>query len=190
MEIQKTRYITDSYYFSKKTSLIGDFRKLISVSAKSVGNNCNYYHAELLSPIRGAKETKKSGSLPKNKKEKSQFIENIVNWIFDNSKSDELFVLFLDDSPIDRKKCSKFCHHDDTCCWDLNLTEKEFKSLRNDLKSNNLPTDIFYDSSKAVYIKKENGVFGKFLEKIGFVWENKVYYSPKQAEAMKNQGVN
>lgn len=176
------------HYYNSLGNEQTSLKKIVNVTAKSLAIHCTHYYAQIIDPVKGLKETKKSGKLPKNKKEKNILIENIINWIFDNSKCDELFTLFLDENMINSEDCTKFCHYDDTCCWDLNLTEAEFKALQKELKQNNLPAEIFYDSSKTICIDKDVGIIGKIFRKLGFECENTIYYSPKQWQSMKKQG--
>lgn len=56
--------------------------------------------------------------LPNLKEEKREFIKSIVDWIFANSFSLELFKLILNDTEIssDSLENAVFYHPDDTCC--------------------------------------------------------------------------
>ncbi|MFN3925719.1 MAG: hypothetical protein ACK4QL_00010 [Pseudanabaenaceae cyanobacterium] len=73
-----------------------------------------------------------------------------MQWIFANSIVDELFYLLLDDEPVN--KIAKFDHHDDTCCWFLNLTESEFGILQDAWHRNNLPVNLFYPDRETVCV--------------------------------------
>lgn len=176
------------YFFDSKEFREKDFQKSISVVAKTVGQWCNYYATQLLSPLKGVKDTKKEGKLPADKKEKDIFIENLVKWIFDKSYTDDLFLLFLGVKPVlangsiaPKNGCPKFDHHDDTCCWVLNLTEKEFRQLQKNLKKNDLPEDLFYEGSKGKCIPDKPKTFvGKFFQILGL--KSYKCYTPKQWE--------
>lgn len=72
----------------------------------------------------------------------------------------------------------KFEHHEDTCCWSLDLTEEEFKELQKQWKLNDLPQDLFYPEDKGMTIRKP-GIWGK----LGF-WE--MYSAKEWEEKMHN----
>lgn len=189
-------YLPETFYFNKDRLMKRDkdfrmdgFETAVEVTARKVGEWCNYYAAELLSPIKEARITKKEGELPKNKKERDNFIKQLTKWIFENSETDELFALFLSDGPVfahnargKSPSCPKFCHHDDTCCWDLSLTEKEFKDLQKEWKSNGLSADLFYESSRTICIPNKPGSLGKFFRIFGLNFESKRCYSPREWE--------
>lgn len=176
------------YFFNSKEFKEKNYQKSVFVIAKTVGQWCDYYSAKLLSPLKGLKDIKKEGKLPTNKKEREIFIQNLVEWIFDKNYMEDLFLLFLGDKSMltDRLVSLKFDYHDDTCCWVLNLTEKEFKQLQNNLKKNNLPEDLFYESSKGKCIpNKPKTLAGRFFKILGF--ESSKCYTPKQWEIEKNK---
>ena len=140
----------------------------------------------MLSTHKEVTDTKKEGKLPSDKKEKDIFIQNIIEWIFDKSDLEDMFLLFLGGKSVltDKSTSVKFDHHDDTCCWVLNLTEKEFRQLKNNLKKNNLPEDLFYESSKGKCIpNKPKTLTGFFFHSLGF--RRSKYYTPKQWEMEK-----
>ena len=175
-----------SYYFRKKDF---PFEKAVIVTAKSISKGCKGYKAQLISPKKGIKECIKEGTLPKSQKEKEKFIENIFKWIFDNSFCSDLFAFFLyEDYPHLKNYPAKFDHHDDTCCWCLNLDEKEFEELKKVLKKNKLPDDLFYSEDKLICVLAEPGIMGRFLNKIGFTIESKRCYTPKEWENRNKSG--
>ena len=113
------------YFFDSKEFKEKNYKKSIFVIAKTVGQWCDYYSAKLLSPHKEVTDTKKEGKLPSDKKEKDIFIQNIIEWIFDKSDLEDMFLLFLGGKSVltDKSTSVKFDHHDDTCCWVLNLTD-------------------------------------------------------------------
>jgi hypothetical protein len=163
-------YVLERYYIDKK---IVSLREVIITTTQMVATFSDYYYAELLSPKKGVEQIYKSGKLPTNFKEKEEFIQELVEWIFENSICFDLFSLFLDNKPIKRKPMKqikflgfipvgvsqdadkdnglrKFDHRDDTYCWTLNISQNEFQELKNRLSQHKLPEDLFYSSDKNV----------------------------------------
>lgn len=165
-------YNFETYYSDKI-----DFIKAVKIVASYTANLCEFYEAEIIAPKKGYKGTKsRHGQLSVNDKEK--FITDIIDWILENSEISELFKLFLYNNPIQNAEPRIFDHHDDTCCWALNLTADQFTELQKELKSNDLPEDLFFDSNKSVCVKSK-GIMGL----LGF---NKCY-TPKEYEVSKKQ---
>ncbi len=122
------------------------FRHAVLVTATAIGRWSNHFHAKLIAPkSKHIGLIDKRGRLPLNEQHKETFIADLVRWIFENSFCDELFCLLLDDEPIPKPgKIAKFDHHDDTCCWVINLSEIEFAQLQHIWRTNGLPEDLFY----------------------------------------------
>ena len=128
------------------------FKKAVRVTAKAVTKWCKIYSAGIIACKQGVSKDEIRGKLPNNKIEKEKIVDTTINWIFKNSCVRDLFALFLyKDASM---KHSKFDHHDDTCCWILNLTKEEFKQLQKEWKSNNLPADLFYPQNKGIFAQK------------------------------------
>ncbi len=133
-------------YFWGQNSKELDFKKAVLVSTQAVARWCEYFSAH---PI-DDRSVKREGKLPADKKEKDAFIEELVTWLTSGICPD-LFTLFMGDKSIldefspKRYQGMKFDHHhhDDTCCWSLQLTVEEFEELKNELKKNDLPEDLF-----------------------------------------------
>lgn len=121
-------------------------KKAVLISSIVISRWCTYYQTSVWT-TKKIKAKYNKGNLPKSKKEKEIFIKELVNYIFNNSEMEGLFALFLDPRPIDKVRkmgqVAKFDHHDDTCCWALNLTDKEFKILQNAFHKNGLPKNLF-----------------------------------------------
>ena len=161
------RYIPDLYYFHNKEDFPSD--KAILVTAKTIGNWCSHYKAK------GFANDIKEGRLPKNQKEKENFIEDLVYSLIKNSIS--IFGLHL----YSRPNFSKFSHHDVTSCWEITLSKDEFKVLQNAYLKSGLPSDIFYNPDDTIFRPYPfKSKLGKFL---GTFWPfssaTKVY-SPNQ----------
>lgn len=184
-------YTTELYYFFDQKDF--PFEKALLTAVKSVGENCVYYKAKLLSPKKGVKEIKREGKFPENSEEKQRCIEELINWIFENSECLELFSLFMDSEEIDFKKSQgknlKFDHHDDTCCWIMGLDDKEFDNLRKSLIKENLPEDLFYESGKEIMVPQPLGPVSRFFGYFGITSENNKIYTPKRWEA-ENKNIN
>jgi hypothetical protein len=108
------------------------------------------------------------------------FIADLVGWLFENSIIDDLFCLFLDSEPTPKPgKVAKFDHHDDTCCWVLNLTETEFAHLQAVWRANGLPEDLFYPERAGLCIPYPGmGLKARLLRALGI----QKCYTPKQWE--------
>lgn len=182
-------YLSEPYYFFDKKRF--PFKKAVLATAKKVSEFSWYYKARLISPLNGFKEIECQGNLPPTKEEKHKFIEDLIKWIFSNSATRDLFTLFLDDQEItqQRHKTFKFDHPDDTCCWVLNLTEKEFQELKTSWKSNGLPEDLFYPEGKDIKIIKRPGLIKRLFNKFGFTFENVKIYSPKRWDKEKRKEI-
>jgi len=160
-------YLFDTYY-SKKI----DFVNAIKVSSAFASKFCSFYEAEVIfyeKNFKGLKERR--GKLPTTNKE--EFVTELIEWILNSSLNDELFKLLMYSDANSPKETCIFDHHDDTCCWALNLTEDQFEGLQRELETNDLPIDLFYESSKSICIK-EKGIKGL----LGF----KKSYTPKEYE--------
>jgi hypothetical protein len=173
-------YSPELYYLQDNKNF--DFRKAVVVTATTVARWCNYYEAKLLaSKSRDVAQRPKRGSLPSDLQEKEVFLTELINWIFENSWVDDLFVLFLDDEPVPRSEgVAKFDHHDDTCCWVLNLTGGEFAELQAAWEAHDLPRDLFYPPPEVDYCipVPGNGLKARVLRFFGV----KNCYTPKQWE--------
>ncbi len=180
-------YLPELHYFFDQKDF--PFEKAVLVTAKKVSESCGYYKTKLLSPRKGVKETERQGKLPSSTEEKHKFVENLIQWIFSNSVIPDLFALFLDEEEIDqaKDKPAKFDHHDDSCCWVMDLTEQQFQDLKNAWKDNGLPEDLFYPEGKEIKIMRPPGVIARFFLKLGFTFENSKIYSPKRWEEEKQK---
>lgn len=174
-------YLPELYYFFDQKNF--PLEKTVLVTAKKVSESCGYYQARLIWPLKGVKETERQGSLPAATEEKHKFIEELIKWIFSNLATPlEDFALFFDDEEIGQRKdnSAKFSHHDDTCCWAMNITEREFQDLKTAWKNNGLPEDLFYPEGQEIKIMKPPGAIARLLIKLGFTFENSKIYTPKR----------
>jgi hypothetical protein len=154
----------------------------VLVTAKTVAQWCSYYDAKLLVPKASNLAPKqRTGSLPSDSQVKEVFVSELVNWTFENSLMNDLFALFLDDGPLPQSEgVAKFDHHDDTCCWVLNLNEGEFEELQAAWEAHDLPRDLFYPPQEVDYCipVPGNGLKARVLRYLGV----KNCYTPKQWE--------
>ena len=81
-------YLMENYFKQKNFP----FKKAVLVTTKTISQWCNYYKAELLEPKKGIKksERKKQGKLPTSEKERKIFVQELVNWIFENSEFEKI----------------------------------------------------------------------------------------------------
>ncbi|MEI6221467.1 MAG: hypothetical protein WCP97_01755 [bacterium] len=172
------RYLPELYYFQDKAAF--PFRKAVQVTASAVTEFCSHYSLEVLAPKENG-DWIRIGELPKDSGNKKEFIVTQLEWIFQNSFTEELFRLYLDDKPIETNESLKFGHHDDTCCWELSLSDDEFKTLQSVWEKHALPTDLFYPEHLGVCVEKKPKIFlGKVFWKLGLRFQR--CYSPKQWE--------
>lgn len=146
-------YNFETYYSNKI-----DFINAVKIVASHTAKFCEFYEAGIIASKKKYKGIRnRSGQLPVDNKD--EFLSEIIDWIIENSEFNDLFKLFLYNNPISPTEPRIFDHHDDTCCWVLNLTEDQFIELQKVLSSNNLPEDLFYESSKSICLKA-NGIMG------------------------------
>ncbi len=145
-------YVAELYYLQDQRDF--PFQKAVLVTAQTVAQWCAHYRAKLIAPAKTVQgPAEKQGLLPIQPLERALLVEQIVQWIFANSLTDDLFYLLLDDQPISAPNgAAKFDHPDDTCCWFLNLNEDEFDALQAAWRENGLPANLFYPKDKAVCV--------------------------------------
>ncbi|MDP2655830.1 MAG: hypothetical protein Q8P17_04950 [bacterium] len=189
MNQKAMRYLPELHYFFDQKDFPTE--KATVITAKKVGEWCTYYKAALITPVQGMKDTEREGKFPLQPIEKQQFIHDLIAWLISSSvpmTSNHLFTLFLDDSEILRAyKPRKFSHPDDTCCWDMTLTEPQFQELETAWEDNGLPRDLFYEEGKGTEIIKPPGLIARFFGKLGFTSKNSKVYSPKRWEKKQQQ---
>jgi hypothetical protein len=136
-------YLAELYYLQDQPGF--PFHKAVSITATAVARWCNYFYARLIAPKANSTVEERQGPLPAAAHEKETFVAECICWLLENSMTPQLFCLLLDDEPLPRSgRVAKFDHHDDTCCWALNLSELEFVELQRVWKTHNLPEDLFY----------------------------------------------
>jgi hypothetical protein len=172
-------YLPELFYLQDQIAF--PFQKAFLITATGVSRWSSYYYARLITPkSRDITPVEQKGSLPIGIEKKETFITELVTWLFENSQVDQLFCLFLDDEPLTQTgRVAKFDHHDDTCCWVLNLLETEFSDLQKLWKLNGLPQDLFYPEEYAFCIPYAGtGLNAKLLRIVGV----KKCFTPKQRE--------
>ncbi len=175
-------YLPELYYFQEQKDF--PFRQAVLITAITVSRWCTYFYARVIAPkSKHISPVEKSGLLPRNAAAREVFVADLVSWLLDNSFSEELFYLFLDDEPVPKSgKVAKFDHHDDTCCWVLSLTKTEFAQLQAVWKTNGLPEDLFYPKPDSLCVAYPgNSLQAKLLRALGI----KKCYTPKQWEHKK-----
>ncbi len=175
-----TLYVAELYYLQDHKDTF-PYREAVRVTAVAVSRWCTHYHAKLLAPLSNdVQPQERTGRLPEDPAARERFVADLVDWIFANSLVGDLFALFLDDRPIPRREQRpKFDHHDDTCCWALNLSEEEFATLQAVWREHGLPEDLFYPAERTICVPyRGQGLGGKVLKALGF----QKCYTPKQWE--------
>jgi hypothetical protein len=173
------RYLAELYYLQDQREF--PFRKAVTATATVVAQWCDYFYARIIAPTtKQVKPLERSGSLPKSLQEKEAFVVELLNWLFENSITDELFCLLMDDKPVPQAGVvSKFDHHDDTCCWVLNLDDNQFSELQTKWREQGLPEDLFYPESKTLCAPYPvEGMKSKLLRALRV----RKCYTPKQWE--------
>ena len=172
-------YLAELHYFFDTKGV--PLEKAVAVTAKAISRWCNGYEARLIWPKKGVAKNTRHGKLPSGIKKKEEFVASLVEWVFKNSELKDTFSLFLyTNYPSNEKEkvVAKFDHHDDTCCWALNLGKNEFSELKRIWEMNKLPIDLFYHESKARCIPNKKGLIAKNLEKVGFKVQSSTCYTP------------
>lgn len=183
-------YFPELYYFVDQKDF--PLEKAVLVTAQKVSSWCSFFRAEIIYPAKGLKQAEHRGLLPTSLGEKEKSVGKIVKWLFKNSEIYGMFVLFMDDKELGehQREILKFDHRDDTCCWNLNLSEREFKELKIAWEKEDLPGDLFYpeDAEKKI-IQEPKGLAGKILFKLGYVKEKCEIYTPKRWEEEKKRRI-
>lgn len=145
-------YLPELFYLQDEKDF--PFQKAVTVTAAAVSRWSSFYHAQLISPaVKQIDPREKSGPLPAGALARETFVRDLVGWLFEYSMVEGLFCLFLDDEIVPKTgSAAKFDHHDDTCCWVLNLTEKEFVELQSVWRANGLPDDLFYPQQEQICV--------------------------------------
>lgn len=161
-------YAAELYYLQDQKDF--PFQRAVLITAIAVAQWCTHFHAKLLAPAKKQiSPIEKQGTLPDERAQKESFVSELVEWIFANSMVTDLFYLLLDNKPIPQANgVAKFDHHDDTCCWVLNLTENEFAFLQDAWRKNDLPANLFYPEHETVCVPYPgNGLRSKVLRLLG-----------------------
>lgn len=172
-------YLAELYYLQDQKDF--PFQKAVRVTAAGVSRWSSFYYAKLIAPKSEQMDgIEKIGHLPVEPQDKENFVAEMVNWLFENSVTEDLFCLFLDDESLPRRgKVAKFDHHDDTCCWALNLSPSEFTELQSIWRANDLPEDLFFPEQDSVSVEYPGtGLKARFLRALGTTKG----YTPRQWE--------
>lgn len=162
------RYAAELFYWQDQQDF--PFQKAVLVTAKTVAQWCAYFHTRVLSSSKRSEHLlERKGALPTDTREKEAFVTELLLWLWDHSDVEDVFYFLLDDEPVPQAgKVAKFDHHDDTCCWFLNLTESEFLTLQDAWRNNDLPIDLFYPEQKMIRVPYPgNGWKAKALRLLG-----------------------
>jgi hypothetical protein len=176
---KRMRYLAELYYLQDQGEF--PFRKAVIVTATTVACWCDYFYAKIIAPtMKQVKPPERGGALPKNIQEKEAFVAELLQWLFENSITDELFCLLLDDKPVPQPGVvAKFDHHDDTCCWSLTLSDNEFSELQTKWREQRLPEDLFYPEWKTICVSYSGERrMSRLLRAVGA----QKCYTPKQWE--------
>lgn len=173
-------YLPELYYLQDQEEF--PYQQAVLVTATAISRWSSHFYAKLIAPMsKKIGLVEKSGPLPSDAQDREAFVAETVNWLFENSMCDELFCLFLDDEPAPNPgKAPKFDHHDDTCCWALNLSESEFAELQSLWRANSLPEDLFYPEEGGTCVPYPGtGLKARILRAFGV----QMCYTPKQWES-------
>lgn len=163
------------------------FKDAIIVTVLTMSRWYPRYEAELLMPIASAKnDRRREGTFSDDPRARAAEVQTLCAWIFDNSFGTDLFALFLRDKKNNAEDgIAPFDHHDDTCCWALDVSPEQFAELQSAWEAALLPKDLFYDAKLTIETVRTPGTFVRFLNRFGFNIENKRCYSPKEWELNK-----
>jgi hypothetical protein len=174
------RYLAELYCLQDQKDF--PFRQAVRVTATAIGRWSSHFYAKVLAPISKQIDlVEKSGPLPEDAQEKEAAVAETLDWLFENSFTDELFCLLLDDEPVPQPgKMAKFDHHDEPCCWELDLSESEFAELQSIWRANGLPEDLFFPEQSGLCIPYPGrGWKARLLRALGATR----CYTPKQWES-------
>ncbi len=172
-------YLAELYYLQDQKEF--PFRQAVLATAAAVSRWSSYYSARLIATrSKSIAPQSKSGPLPPNMVDRAALVADLVSWLFENSMSEELFYLMLEDEPKPGYgRVAKFDHHDDTGSWALDLTRKEFAELQAEWVALGLPDDLFYPEEESFLLPYPgSGLKARLLRFIGM---NK-FYTPRQWE--------
>jgi len=171
-------YLAELYYLQDTKDF--PFRQAVMVTAATVAQWSTHFYAKLLAPKSKQGVQERSGALPRGAQDRESFVMDVVEWLFENSVIDDLFCLFLDSEPVPNPaRVAKFDHHDDTCCWVLNLSEEEFAWLQSSWVNHGLPKDLFYPEHLGLCVPwPGTGLKAKVLRILGV----QKCYTPKRWE--------
>ena len=153
-------YSPELYYFFDTPEF--DLTKAVRITAEKVAEWSFGFEAELLAPKKGVVEKRKSGRLSADSVERKKQINESLDWIAEHSIVKDLFKLILSSQEIRDKEPNLFDHHDDTCCWCLNISVEEFSELQKTWQENDLPVDLFYSVDEAKCVPS-TGFLGRLL---------------------------
>lgn len=173
-------YLPELYYLQCRNGGLPS-QWAVRVTAVAISRWCTHFYAKIIVPKRGYEgPLERQGLLPADVREREAFVSDVLDWLFGNSEVENVFGLLLDDGAIRPGRVAKFDHHDDTCCWALNLTEKEFAQLQAVWRANGLPEDLFYPEQLQICVPVQGtGWKARLLRALGA----QKCYSPKEWQA-------
>ncbi|RCK71855.1 MAG: hypothetical protein ANABAC_2678 [Anaerolineae bacterium] len=177
-------YLPELYYLQDQPDF--PLSKAIEITAITVSRWCTCFEARLIAPqSKNITPVQKSGRLPEDLQARQQFVGELVEWLLANSNPPDLFYLLLDDQPLPKKdRVARFDHHDDTCCWVLNLSSEEFAELQYAWQAHGLPVDLFYPEEAQICVPYSGKTWrGRLLRWLG----GQKCYTPKQWEREKRK---
>ena len=155
-------YTTELYYWQDPEF---SFEKALRVTVEAITPFAKSYEATLIAPEDRKASKERHGLLPEDAVQKQNAMREVLDWIISASSQRDLFSLFISsEEATSHEKINLFDHHDDTCCWALNLSKMQFIALQEMWKQHDLPTDLFFPEDEGTQI-------GNY------------YYTPKQLEA-------
>ena len=135
-------YSPETYYFDTKDF---PFDKAFLSTAQTVATWCASYKVRLVAPKSGVKAKERTGIFTDDQIKNAETVAELYDWIRENSGTGEVFFFSMRSGQEQaQNEVATFDHHDDTCCWALNITEEQFKILQANWKEAGLPEDLFY----------------------------------------------
>lgn len=138
------------------------WQKAIEETAVAVSQFCAYYRFDLHFPKKGVQKLQQAGELPADPAERAAFVRKLVTSLIEQSEAVDLWDLFLDPQPID-KRHGQTCFYYSTCTWDLDLEPEQFRVVQAAWKKAGLPEDLFYWSEETVCETLETKGLWRFL---------------------------
>ncbi len=176
-------YLPELFYWQDMADF--PFERAMRVTAVTIARWCTYYYARLIAPLNGRSARPRAGLLPPTERE--TFVAHLLDTIWQDSATPELFTLYLHQAPLPAHEAALFDHPDDTCCWSLHLSPAQFAELVAAWQAHNLPADLFYPAGREHIIPwPGQSLWARLWRRLGVTR----VYTPRQWQAYHSPNKN